>query len=66
MIVYTCMCEQTLKCEYVIILMMCFGAMQLSLVFKAISSFLHNTFAVVQIMIMFEGTGLTFWFQGLW
>lgn len=31
MIVYACMCEQTLDYEYVIILTLCVGAMQFSL-----------------------------------
>lgn len=30
MIVYACMCEQMLDCEYVIILKLCVGAMQFS------------------------------------
>lgn len=48
MIVYACMCEQMLDCEYIIILM-CVGAMQFSLCFFLL--FLHKTLAVFQIMM---------------
>lgn len=35
MIVYARMCEQTLDCEYLIIFMLCFGAMQFPLISDA-------------------------------
>ena len=39
MIVYACMCEQTLACEYVIILTSSIGAMQFSLSRRAFAVF---------------------------
>ncbi len=58
MIVYACMCEQTLYYEYMITLTLCVGAMQFSLISDESLFILHKTF--FQIMIMFENAYLTF------
>lgn len=49
MIVYACMCEQMLDCEYVMILKLCVGALQFSLLFDESLLLLHKTLAVFQI-----------------
>ena len=56
MIVYACMCEQMLDCEYVIILMSC-AMMQciFLLYFMNLYVFiLHGILVVFHIMVMFE------------
>lgn len=53
MIVYTCMCEQRLDCEYVIILILHFGAMQFSLIFNEYILKLHEILLTLQILVLF-------------